>query len=162
MGVMQTHDHFLTSLSNTLFILANGYTRSMWTITTGVNDSSLGGRLLHSMPVPQLCSQVVIQHTTCSHSYDFLITEMNARPANETLDDYLTFTAITTMAQLSILSCQSHTLYSWCCHWSLNGGVVVVLGSLESKVEGQAWSGVASLPAGRVIDTSCVVHIDLV
>ena len=43
-----------------------------------------------------------------------------------------------------------------------DGGVVVVLGSLESKVEGQAWSGVASLPAGRVIDTSCVVHIDLV
>ena len=41
------------------------------------------------------------------------------------------------------------------------GGVVVVLGSFESQVEGEAGSGVASLPAGGVIDTSlAAVHID--
>ena len=41
-------------------------------------------------------------------------------------------------------------------------GVVVVLGSFEGKVEGKAGSGVASLPAGGVIDTSLAVavHID--
>ena len=40
-------------------------------------------------------------------------------------------------------------------------GVVVVLGSFEGQVEGEAGSGVASLPAGRVIDTSlAAVHID--
>ena len=41
------------------------------------------------------------------------------------------------------------------------GGVVVVLGSFEGQVEGEAGSGVASLPAGGVIDTSlAAVHID--
>ena len=41
-------------------------------------------------------------------------------------------------------------------------GVVVVLGSSESQVEGEAGSGVASLPAGGIIDTSlAAVHIDL-
>ena len=40
-------------------------------------------------------------------------------------------------------------------------GVVVVLGSFEGQVEGEAGSGVASLPAGGVIDTSlAAVHID--
>ena len=41
-------------------------------------------------------------------------------------------------------------------------GVVVVLGSFEGQVEGEAGIGVASLPAGGVIDTSlaAVVHID--
>ena len=41
-------------------------------------------------------------------------------------------------------------------------GVVVVLGSFKSHVEGEARSGVASLPAGGVIDTSqaAAVHID--
>ena len=40
-------------------------------------------------------------------------------------------------------------------------GVVVVLGSFEGQVEGEAGSGVASLPAGGVIDTSlATVHID--
>ena len=41
-------------------------------------------------------------------------------------------------------------------------GVVVVLGSFESHVEGEARSGVASLPAGGVIDTcqGAAVHID--
>ena len=41
-------------------------------------------------------------------------------------------------------------------------GVIVVLGSFEGQVEGEAGSGVASLPAEGVIDTSHVVHIDLV
>ena len=40
------------------------------------------------------------------------------------------------------------------------GGVVVVLGSFESQVEGEAGSGVASLPAREVVDTSLAVHID--
>ena len=41
------------------------------------------------------------------------------------------------------------------------GGVVVVLGSFEGQVEGEAGSGVASLPAGGVIDISlAAVHID--
>ena len=41
-------------------------------------------------------------------------------------------------------------------------GVVVELGSFEGQVEGEARSGVASLPAGGVIDTSmaAAVHID--
>ena len=41
-------------------------------------------------------------------------------------------------------------------------GVVVVLGVFKGQVEGEAGSGVASLPAGgRVIDTSLVaVHVD--
>ena len=39
-------------------------------------------------------------------------------------------------------------------------GVVVVPSSFEGQVEGEAGSGVASLPAGGVIDTSLVVHID--
>ena len=40
-------------------------------------------------------------------------------------------------------------------------GVVVVLGSFEGQVEGEAWSGIASYPAGGVIDTSlAAVHID--
>ena len=41
-------------------------------------------------------------------------------------------------------------------------GVVVVLGSFEGQVEGEAGSEVASLPAGGVIDTSlaAAVHID--
>ena len=41
-------------------------------------------------------------------------------------------------------------------------GVVVVLGSFEGQDEGEAGSGVASLPAGGVIDTSqaTTVHID--
>ena len=41
-------------------------------------------------------------------------------------------------------------------------GVVVVLGSSEGQVEGEAGSGVASLPAGGVIDTilAAAVHID--
>ena len=40
-------------------------------------------------------------------------------------------------------------------------GVVVVLGSFEGQVEGEAGSGVASLPARGVIDTSlAAVHID--
>ena len=38
-------------------------------------------------------------------------------------------------------------------------GVVVVLGSFEGQVEGEAGGGVASLPAGGVIDTS-MAHID--
>ena len=38
----------------------------------------------------------------------------------------------------------------------------MVLGSLESQVEREAGSGVASLPAGGVIDTSLTVHIDVV
>ena len=40
--------------------------------------------------------------------------------------------------------------------------VVVVLGSFEGQVEGEAGSGVASLPAGGVIDTSlaAIRHID--
>ena len=42
-----------------------------------------------------------------------------------------------------------------------DGGVVVVLDSFEGQVEGEAGSGVASLPAGGVIDTSLVVHNDL-
>ena len=41
-------------------------------------------------------------------------------------------------------------------------GVVVVLDSFEGQVEGEAGSGVASLPAGGVIDTSlAAVHINL-
>ena len=40
------------------------------------------------------------------------------------------------------------------------GGVVVVLSSFEGEVKGEAGSGVASLPAGGVIDTSLAVHID--
>ena len=41
-------------------------------------------------------------------------------------------------------------------------GVGIVLGSFEGQVEGEAGSGVASLPAGVVIDTSmaAAVHID--
>ena len=41
-------------------------------------------------------------------------------------------------------------------------GVVVVLGSFEGQVKRETRSGVASLPAGGVIDTSLVaaVHID--
>ena len=41
-------------------------------------------------------------------------------------------------------------------------GVVVVLDSFEGQVEGETGSGVASLPAGGVIDTSlaAAVHID--
>ena len=40
-------------------------------------------------------------------------------------------------------------------------GVVVVLSSFEGQVEGEAGSGVASLPAGGVIDTSlAAIHID--
>ena len=41
-------------------------------------------------------------------------------------------------------------------------GVVVVLGSFEGQVEGEAGSGVASFPAGGVIDTCSLaaVHID--
>ena len=41
-------------------------------------------------------------------------------------------------------------------------GVVIVLGSFESHVEGEARSGVASLPAGGgVVHTSlAAVHID--
>ena len=41
-------------------------------------------------------------------------------------------------------------------------GMVVVLGSFEGQVEGETGSGVASLPAGGVIDTSlaAAVHID--
>ena len=41
-------------------------------------------------------------------------------------------------------------------------GVAVVLGSFEGLVEGEAGSGVASLPAGGVIYTSmaAAVHID--
>ena len=42
------------------------------------------------------------------------------------------------------------------------GGVDVVSGSCEGQVEGEAESGVASRPAGGVIDTSLIVHIDLV
>ena len=38
-------------------------------------------------------------------------------------------------------------------------GVVVVLGSFEGQVEGEAGGGAASLPAGGVIDTS-MAHID--
>ena len=38
----------------------------------------------------------------------------------------------------------------------------MVLGSLESQVERETGSGVASLPAGGVIDTSLTVHIDVV
>ena len=39
--------------------------------------------------------------------------------------------------------------------------MVVALGSFEGQVEGEAGSGVASLPAGGVIDTSlAAVHID--
>ena len=42
-------------------------------------------------------------------------------------------------------------------------GVVVVLGSFEGQVEGEAGSGVTSLPAGRVNGTSlAAVHIDQV
>ena len=39
-------------------------------------------------------------------------------------------------------------------------GVFIVLGSFEGQVEGEAGSGVTSLPAGGVIDSSHVVHID--
>ena len=41
-------------------------------------------------------------------------------------------------------------------------GVVVVLDSFEGQVEGETGSGVASLPAGGVINTSlaAAVHID--
>ena len=40
-------------------------------------------------------------------------------------------------------------------------GVIVVLGSFEGQVKGEAGSGVASLPAGGVIDTSlAAVHIN--
>ena len=38
-------------------------------------------------------------------------------------------------------------------------GVFVMLGSFEGQVEGEAGGGVASLPAGGVIDTS-MAHID--
>ena len=38
-------------------------------------------------------------------------------------------------------------------------GVVVVLGSFEGQVEGEAGSGVASLPAGGVIDTSLAAAV---
>ena len=38
----------------------------------------------------------------------------------------------------------------------------MVLGSFEGQVEGEAWSGVASLPTGGAVDTSLAVHIDLV
>ena len=41
-------------------------------------------------------------------------------------------------------------------------GVVVVLGSCESQVEGEAGSEVAPLPAGGVTNTSLVVHVDVV
>ena len=37
-----------------------------------------------------------------------------------------------------------------------------MLGSCEGLVEGETGSGVAFLPAGWVIDTASVVHIDLV
>ena len=40
-------------------------------------------------------------------------------------------------------------------------GVVVVLSSFKGQVEGEAGSEVASLPAGRVIDTSLAVHTDV-
>ena len=40
--------------------------------------------------------------------------------------------------------------------------VVVVLGSCEGQVEGEAGSGVASLPTGGIINTSLVIHVDLV
>ena len=41
------------------------------------------------------------------------------------------------------------------------GGVAVVLDSFEGQVEGEAGSGVASLPAGGVIGTSlAVVYVD--
>ena len=40
--------------------------------------------------------------------------------------------------------------------------VVEVLSSYESQVQGETGSGVPSLPAGGVFDTSLVVHIDLV
>ena len=43
-----------------------------------------------------------------------------------------------------------------------DGRVVVVLGSCESQIEEETGGGVPSLPAGGVVDTSPVVHIDLV
>ena len=42
------------------------------------------------------------------------------------------------------------------------GVVVVVLDSCEGQVEGETGSGIPSLPTGGVVDTSLIVHIDLV
>ena len=41
-------------------------------------------------------------------------------------------------------------------------GVVVVLGSYKGQIEEEAGNGVASLPTGGVINTSLVIHVDLV
>ena len=43
-----------------------------------------------------------------------------------------------------------------------SGEAVVMLGSCEGQIKGDAGSRVASLPTGGIINTSLVVHVDLV